>query len=175
MSPSTTSMPTFLLTVTFTLILLALQTTALPIRHTTSTTSLGSLFSSFLNSAAASAPQLQAPLSAASTISLSLAPYQHIVLSPPSPPDFSQPTYPHPTPLATAQPYPLSEEPNYSRVCNLGHRVSPQREDAAEIAYVGCQGGIVRRRREEGEMEELLECVACEWGTWNAVKGEINR
>lgn len=23
--------------------------------------------------------------------------------------------------------------------------------------------------------EEVLECVACEWGTWNGAKGEINR
>ena len=70
--------------------------------------------------------------------------------------------------------------------------MSPYIEDAAELAYAQCVGGIVRRHNVDiialnlkGDVggggggrrweEEELECVACEAGTWNALRGEMNR
>ena len=151
-----------------TVFLLASQTAALPRRYTTSV--LSAFFSSQSEDGQSSGV-LQRPFIAAAVVSAQ-QPSQQLPLSPWAP-NRDLATLPHPTPLATAQPYPLNEEPNYSRVCNLGHLVSPRQEDAAEIAYAECQGGIVRRGKANGE--EALECVACEWGTLNAVRGEINR
>lgn len=90
---------------------------------------------------------------------------------------------------SSSPPYPLDQEPNYSRICNLGVRMSPYIEDAAELAYAQCVGGVVRRHNVDiialnlsGDVgegrrweEEELECVACEGGTWNALRGEMNR